>query len=308
MSRFLITGANGQLGKSIQDAVRDAKLYSRFIFVGHKELDITDEDAVTKFMETNEIEAVVNCAAYTNVAMAETEEGSREAYECNCEGVRVLTKACQEKGIYLIHISTDYVFDGTKNTPYLPSDNRNPLNEYGRTKMYGEDHVLSYGKGIVFRTSWLFSEYGKNFLTTMADRVNMEKETHVVTDQIGNPTYAGDLARFIVRILAEEKYKGKSGAYHFTNSGSCSWYDLASFIEYQLLVPSVKYSVIRPTTSVNYFTDNVARPSYSVLNTEKLADFGVECPRSWIWAVEECCYRNLPEPHEKERSIIGVGK
>ena len=296
------------MGKCIRDAAADSRSYGCFVFAGHDKLDITDAENVREILNENDVDAVVNCAAYTDVAGTETEEGTRKAYDANCNGVRILTEACAEKGIYLIHISTDYVFDGSKNTPYLPSDNRNPLNEYGRTKMYGEDCVLSYEKGIVIRTSWLFSEYGKNFLTTMADRVNMEKETHVVTDQIGNPTYAGDLARFIVRILAEEKYKGKSGAYHFTNSGSCSWYDLASFIEYQLLVPSVKYSVIRPTTSVNYFTDNVARPSYSVLNTEKLADFGVECPRSWIWAVEECCYRNLPEPHEKERSIIGVGK
>lgn len=291
MMRFLITGANGQLGKCIRDAVSGGCYEKRFIFAGHDDLDIADEAAVTEFMDRNDVEAVVNCAAYTNVTAAETENGSRDAYRCNCEGVRVLSEVCRNKGIYLIHISTDYVFDGTKNTPYIPSDNRNPLTEYGRTKMYGEDYVLGYEKGIVLRTSWLFSEHGRNFFTAIQDKLKGGEDFSVVYDQVGSPTYAGDLAKFIVRLLLSGRYEGKSGAYHYSNSGTCSWYDFACFIEYLNKSMGIGKSTfrIRPVTSVEYPSGAVDRPAYSALNTDKLREFTDEAPRSWIFSVSECC-------------------
>lgn len=290
MQRFLITGANGQLGKCIQNVVADGRYERRFIFACHDDLDITDRNAVTEIMNRNDVEVVVNCAAYTNVAAAETGEGSMDAYKCNCEGVGILTEACRNRGIYLIHISTDYVFDGTKNTPYMPSDNRNPFTEYGKTKMYGEDYVLGYGKGIVLRTSWLFSEYGKNFFTTIQGRLMNGKNSSVVCDQIGNPTYAGDLADFIVRLLLSGGYEGKRGAYHYSNSGTCSWYDLACLIEYLNNSKGINTGIsrIQPVTSVEYSSGVIDRPAYSALNTDKLREFTNKTPRSWIFSVSEC--------------------
>ncbi len=270
-NQILITGANGQLGKELAKRLKNA------VLADVEELDITDFDAVSKFVKEHAINVIVNAAAYTAVDAAEDDDVA--AYKVNVLGPENLAKT----GCKIVHISTDYVFDGKGYKPYQPSDEAKPLSVYGRTKLAGEQAVLKNAKeAVILRTAWLYSAHGKNFVKTML-RLGAEKEQiGVVSDQIGTPTYAGDLADAIVQILPQINAKTK-GVYHFTNEGVCSWYDFATAI---MLEAGLKCKV-EPLPSSAYPTKAV-RPFYSVLDKTSLKEqFGLKIPY-WRESLKKC--------------------
>ena len=277
MGNILVTGANGQLGSEIRVATSDKDNY---IFTDVEELDITNLEKVRNFVVQNRVGAIVNCAAYTNVDKAE--EDAITADLINHQAVRNLAVVCKEFGATLIHISTDYVFDGTQNTPYVEEDVTSPQGVYGKSKLEGERAILNSGcEYLIVRTSWLYSSFGTNFAKTMR-RLTAEKDTlNVVFDQVGTPTYAADLANILVSIIEKNQYKGNAGIYHFSNEGVCSWYDFA--IEIRKL--SGNACDIKPCHS-NEFPSKVKRPNYSVLDKTKIKKtFGVEISH-WKEALE----------------------
>ena len=269
---FLVVGANGQLGNELRLLLKD-----RAEYVDRDELDITDQKAVLSFVKSEKYEAVINCAAYTAVDKAEDEKDL--AAKINVDGPRNLALT----GVPLVHISTDYVFDGQKCTPYVESDTTNPKSVYGSTKLSGEKAVFEAADtAVVIRTAWLYSEFGNNFVKTMR-RLGAEKESlNVVFDQVGTPTYAKDLAQAIVDILPQLK-RGTKEIYHFSNEGVCSWYDFAVDVMEQ----SGLKCKVNPIESSQYPT-KATRPFYSVLNKAKIkAKCGVE-NRHWRQALAEC--------------------
>lgn len=270
-NKILITGANGQLGCEL------SKLLKNAVLTDVDTLDITNLEAVQKFAKENEIEVIINCAAYTNVDAAEDDE--LKAYQLNVTGPENLAKT----GCVIIHISTDYVFDGKNYKPYEPSDEAKPLSVYGKTKLKGEEAVLKNAKtAVIIRTAWLYSPFGKNFVKTMRRLGEQKEQISVVSDQIGTPTYAGDLAQAIVDILPKVK-AGQKSVYHFTNEGVCSWYDFAVEIMAQ---SKLKCKVI-PIPSCAYPTKAV-RPFYSVLSKEKIKqDFDLTIPH-WKEGLKKC--------------------
>lgn len=260
--KILVTGSKGQLGTELQKLLPDA------IFTDVNTLDITDLKAVKNFVNDNQIDTIINCAAYTAVDKAEDE--AELAKKINEDGPRNLALSRTK----IIHISTDYVFDGTNYKPYLPDDITNPISVYGSTKRFGELAVLENAKiAVIIRTAWLYSAYGNNFVKTMC-RLGTEKENlNVVSDQIGTPTFAGDLARAIVAILPQMNNDNK-GIYHYTNEGVCSWYDFAT----EIMNLSRLKCKVNPIPSSAYPT-KAKRPFYSVLNKEKIKNvFNVEIP------------------------------
>lgn len=268
---YLITGCNGQLGTELKLRLPNA------IAVDRDALDITDAAAVEKFVRENNVDLIINCAAYTAVDRAESEEDT--AAKINVDGPRNLAAVCNK----IIHISTDYVFDGMGHKPYTPDDKTNPVSAYGRTKLAGERAVLSNASaGIVIRTAWLYSPYGNNFVKTMR-RLGAEKtEINVVSDQIGSPTYAGDLADAIVKIIPQLSEK-TAGIYHFSNEGACSWYDFAT----EIMDASKLNCVVNPILSSQYPTPAV-RPFYSVLDKNKIKNtFGITIPH-WKRSLYKC--------------------
>ena len=252
-NKILVTGANGQLGTELKKLLPDA------VFTDVAELDITNLEAVKHFVTNNNIETIINCAAYTAVDKAE--DDVELAQKINEEGPRNLALS----GAKIIHISTDYVFDGKNYQPYLPEDTTNPVSVYGRTKRAGELAVLENAQiAIVIRTAWLYSAHGNNFVKTMR-RLGAEKESlNVVIDQIGSPTFAGDLAQAIVTILPQMNESNK-GIYHYTNEGVCSWYDFAT----EIMSLSGITCKVMPIPSSAYPT-KATRPFYSVLSKEKI--------------------------------------
>jgi dTDP-4-dehydrorhamnose reductase len=271
MHNILVTGSNGQLGNELRRVVEEKDKVNNFFFTDVEELDITNKSSVSQFLHANKIDIVVNCAAYTNVDKAEDE--SEIADLINHIGVKNLAESCKERDGFLIHISTDYVFDGTKNTPYTETDETNPLGVYGETKLRGENAIKSSGcEYVILRTSWLYSSFGNNFLKTM-QRLTAEKESlKVVFDQVGTPTYAGDLANVIYLIIQKEEIDIKKQIYHFSNEGVCSWYDFAVAIN-----EAFGHNCnIKPCHS-NEFPSKVTRPSFSVLDKTKLKNaLGIE--------------------------------
>ena len=269
--KILITGANGQLGTELQ------KLLPNAIATDANVLDITDFAAVFDFVKGNKIDTIINCAAYTAVDKAEDDVDL--AYKINVVGVENLAKT----GCKLVHISTDYVFDGTGHQPYLPEDATNPVSVYGKTKAEGEMKVLQNSSlAIIIRTAWLYSPYGNNFVKTMR-RLGAEKESiNVVCDQIGTPTYAGDLAQAIVNILPQIN-QSNCGIYHYTNEGVCSWYDFA----HEIMNLSASSCKVNPIKSVEYPT-KAKRPFYSVLDKDKIKKvFNIEIPY-WKESLVKC--------------------
>ena len=275
---ILVTGANGQLAKCLKKIVESHGNGQPNSVVGEKDywifadkatLDITKLDDVGNFIKNHFINVVVNCAAYTNVKKAE--ESYDAPYAVNAAGAECLAWACKLNGAVLIHISTDYVFDGTKGAPYEPSDERNPLNSYGTSKSDGEKLIEQQGgKYLIFRTSWLYSQYGYNFVKTIFSQWNEGKNTRVVYDQIGSPTNANNLARFIYRIITdnncENRYLSKTGIYHYCDAGVASWYDLAQAVyDYLGTYEDKDYVCVTPNRTAE--NTNVKRPSVSVLDT-----------------------------------------
>lgn len=280
---ILITGAKGQLGTSIRKAAAESA--DHYIFTDLDELDITDREAVASFVADNEIDVIVNCAAYTNVERAEDDEAFAEVL--NADAVRNLAEAVKTRDGHLIHISTDYVFGGNSgNTPRNEDEPTNPTGAYGRTKLHGEQAIADSGaKALIFRTAWLYSEYGNNFLKTMMRLTSERPQLNVVFDQIGTPTYAGDLATSIVDIISSRKLEGNEGVYHFSNEGVCSWYDFTKHIA-QEIGTSDKCEVL-PCHS-DEFPSKVARPSFSVLDKTKVKDiFGISIPY-WTDSLSKC--------------------
>ena len=269
--KILVTGANGQLGSELR--VLSVNSNHEFLFTDVAELDITNREAVDNYVSEHGAEIIVNCAAYTNVDKAE--DDTEMADNINHLAVKNLAEVSAKYKLILIHISTDYVFDGSKNTPYLETDPTAPLGVYGRTKLAGEKAVTDSGCDyLIIRTSWLYSSFGNNFVKTMR-RLTAEKDSlKVVFDQVGTPTYAADLASAILEIIETGKYKSNSGIYHFSNEGVCSWYDFA--IEIRNL--SGNLCDIQPCHS-DEFPSKVKRPNFSVLDKTKIKEtFGLKIP------------------------------
>lgn len=269
--KILITGARGQLGRCLSDLLPDALKTD----VG--ELDITDADAVQSYVDSNQVGTIVNCAAYTAVDRAEDDFDT--AAKINIQGPRNLAQT----GARLIHISTDYVFDGRGYRPYTPQDPTNPLSVYGRTKREGELAVLEHAQtAVIIRTAWLYSAYGHNFVQTMRALGADRSEINVVADQVGTPTFAGDLARAITDILPRIS-TGHRDIYHFTNEGVCSWYDFAVAIMAGSNLPCR----VNPIPSSAYPT-RATRPFYSVLDKAKIKDTFNISIEHWTKGLARC--------------------
>ena len=282
--KVLITGSNGQLGSEFKDLASDYENLE-FVFKDLPELDICDLEALNTFIIDKKINVVINCAAYTAVDQAE--ENPEIAEQVNAKGVLNLVNALKKVNGKLIHISTDYVFDGNSFLPYQESDEVNPIGVYGNTKRNGELAVINSDiDAIVIRISWLYSSYGNNFVKTMLRLGNEKENLGVIFDQVGTPTYARDLAKTCLDILLDESsdnisMKGK--VYHYSNEGVSSWYDFASTImEFGSLDCTV-----RPIETKEYPT-SAKRPHYSVLNKSKIKiDFNIEIP-CWRDSLEKC--------------------
>ena len=261
---ILITGANGQLGNCLRDLAADFQDKYNFYYTDVAELDITDAEAIEKFVVDNRIDIIINAAAYTAVDKAEDEADM--AHLINCTAVGNLAKAAKNHGLKLVHISTDYVFSGELATPYVETDAPNPQSVYGSTKLAGERAIEESGcRAIIIRTSWLYSEYGNNFVKTML-RLGAERESlRVVCDQIGGPTYAGDLAKVIFCLIENGlEHKGVE-LYHFANEGVCSWFDFSKAIMEMAGLPCRVEAI--PTSE---YPAKAHRPSYSVFNLGKI--------------------------------------
>ena len=281
--RVLVTGANGQLGNEMRRL--GAVSPNEYIFTDVAELDITNRDAVMAFVKENNVNIIVNCAAYTNVDKAEDDEATAELI--NATAVRNLAEAVKAVDGTLLHVSTDYVFGSEGNTPRTEDMPTNPLGVYGKTKLHGEQAIAEVGaKAIIIRTAWLYSEFGNNFLKTML-RLTAEKESlNVVFDQVGSPTYAGDLALAIFSIIEGGVYAGNEGVYHFSNEGVCSWYDFAT----EIAAAAGHECIVMPCHS-NEFPSKVTRPPFSVLDKTKIkTTFGIEIPH-WHDSMLYCLQR-----------------
>ncbi len=255
---ILVTGANGQLGRHFRLLASQSK--HDWLFTDVEELNITDREGVAAFVEHHNIRLIVNCAAYTNVDRAETDEVT--ALSINAEAVGFMADAMNKVGGVLIHFSTDYVFGGNpNNTPCTEQEQPNPTGAYGRTKLAGEQ-AAARCHHLIFRTSWLYSEYGKNFLLTMLRLTSEKPEVRVVFDQTGTPTYAGDLAEAIFSIIESGAYQGRDGVFHFANEGVCSWYDFA----HEIAIRSGHTSCRVLPCHSDEFPSPVKRPAYSVLD------------------------------------------
>ena len=282
--KILVTGANGQLGCEMRRL--GAVSPNNYIFTDVAELDITNADAVMYVAKHYSIDAIINCAAYTNVDKAESDEATAELI--NATAVANLAAAMKEVGGTLFHVSTDYVFGSEGNTPRTEDMPLSPLGVYGRTKLHGEQAIIESGcKALIFRTAWLYSEFGNNFLKTML-RLTAEKEQlNVVFDQVGTPTYAGDLALAIFSIIEAGVYEGNEGIYHFSNEGVCSWYDFA--VEIAAAAGNTNCR-INPCHS-SEFPSPVTRPPYSVLDKTKIKNtFDIDIPH-WRESMEYCIKR-----------------
>jgi dTDP-4-dehydrorhamnose reductase len=286
---ILVTGSNGQGGNEMRVLSKEHGKHQYF-FTDVVEaddtylLDITDKAAVSAFVEAHSIDLIVNCAAYTNVDKAETDQALCELL--NAQAPENLAVAMKEVGGLLIHISTDYVFGGDPyNTPCREDQKGTPTGVYGLTKLHGEQRILATGVNhIIIRTAWLYSEFGKNFVKTMLNLTATRPQLKVVFDQVGTPTYAYDLAEVIYDIIENRKYEGKTGIYHFSNEGVCSWYDFTKMIAAYSGQTSCD---IQPCHS-NEFPSPVKRPAYSVLDKTKIKEsFGITIPY-WTDSLKKC--------------------
>jgi dTDP-4-dehydrorhamnose reductase len=272
MKEIIVTGSNGQLGSEIRQLEKSFPGFA-FTYTDVDELDLTDEKAVNDFLKNSTFDYCINCAAYTAVDKAEDD---RElTMLINAAAVEFLAKACAIHNVYLIQISTDYVFDGTNYRPYTETDPPSPNSFYGLSKRKGEEAMEQLaGNGLIIRTAWLYSSFGNNFLKTMLRLGNERDALGVVADQIGSPTYAGDLARAILNILAWEKLHDGVEIYHYSNEGVISWYDFAQAIMRESGI-SCRINAIESKD----FPAKANRPFYSVLSKSKIKkDFGLEIP------------------------------
>lgn len=284
MTKILITGGDGQLGSALRFA---AKEFTNFdiVFTDVPDFDITNSESVDDYLKTGGFDFLVNCAAYTAVDKAE--EDKELAFLINATGPKNLAIACQKHNCRLVHISTDYVFDGTSHTPYIESRETHPPSVYGQSKLAGERAILENNdSAIILRTSWLYSEFGNNFLKTMLKYGSERKELRVVFDQVGTPTYAGDLAFNLLKIIESNVKSDKPEIYHYSNEGVISWYDFAK----EIMDLAELNCRILPIESHEYPLP-APRPHYSVLNKNRFKEiFKIEIPY-WKDSLKLCLKR-----------------
>ena len=278
-NNILVTGANGQLGQEFQQLEKNFP-FLNFLFVSKNELSVADENAVDAFFKNNQIDICINCAAYTAVDKAETEKET--AIAVNAIAVGYLAKACKNHNAKFIHISTDYVFDGKGIKPFTENDQTNPVNFYGQTKLSGELNAIKENEEtIIIRTAWVYSSFGNNFVKTMIRLMNERESIGVVNDQYGCPTFAADLAQAIMQIIVGNNFI--AGIYHYSNKGKISWYDFAKEISQQIN----SHCVVNEITT-SQFPTPASRPSYSVLDTSKIAEtFNITIPE-WKESLQKC--------------------
>ena len=289
---ILVTGANGQLGNEMRivaENSRDKYIFTDVVEIESQEtsiLDITNLDAIRKMVAKNDIKVIVNCAAWTNVDGAEDPEKYALVEKLNATAPENLAIAMKEVDGLLVHISTDYVFGGDPyNTPCKEDQKGTPTGVYGLTKLHGEQNIQNAGVDyLIFRTAWLYSEFGKNFVKTMMNLTSTKPQLKVVFDQVGTPTYAYDLAAAILDIIENRKYEGNIGVYHYSNEGVCSWFDFTKIIAE--IVGNTECD-IQPCHSVE-FPSPVKRPAYSVLDKTKVKEtFGITIPY-WTDSLKKC--------------------
>jgi dTDP-4-dehydrorhamnose reductase len=285
MKKILITGAKGQLGQSIS-FLSDNYNEFEFVFTDIEELDITDENAVEIFFKQNKFFGLVNCAAYTAVDKAESEP--KKAFLINEKAVKILNTACVNSNCFFIHVSTDFVFDGQKSSPYLESDIPVPISVYGSSKLAGEKALEGNQKAMIIRTSWLYSAYGSNFVKTIL-RVSAEKnEISIVNDQIGSPCYAPDLATAILSILRKINKTEKSfspGIYHYSNEGDISWFEFGE----EIVKLSGNNCRVIPIAS-SAFNSVAKRPAYSVMSKNKIIKTYDSLIPDWKISLKKCIF------------------
>ena len=272
---ILVTGSNGQLGKSIKSLVKSSNINHSFIFVTRDQLDLSYLTHIESYFKDYKFDLIINCAAYTRVDKAELDEN--QANLINHLSVKKIAEIAESKNIKLIHISTDFVFDGLKHHSYFESDSTSPLNIYGKTKLAGENAILSIMKfnAIIIRTSWVYSEYGNNFVDTILKLIEKGGDLNIVCDQIGSPTYASDLGQVILDIIKSYKVNAldqDSEIYHYSNKGKCSWYDFAK----EVANISGADCIINPIKAKDYITA-ATRPQQVLMNKEKISkNFGLK--------------------------------
>jgi len=279
--KVLVTGADSQLGKTLQ--ARNFLTFD-FDFKSKEELDITDKKSVKSYFKNHKIDYCLNFAAYTNVEQAEKD--SKRCFKVNKKGVKNLVKAARKHHFKLIHISTDYVFDGLKQKPYKEKDRTRPINVYGKSKRAGEKIIIkNLKKYYIIRTSWLYSAFNRNFVKTILQAVNANQELKLINDQTGTPTYAEDLIDFILYLMRHNRLNNKPapwGIYHFSNSGKTTWYKFAR----EILSYTQAEVSLKPVCSFEYPTEAL-RPVYSVLSKKKIQK-KLDCkPRHWKKALKE---------------------
>ena len=289
---ILVTGANGQLGNEMRivtEGSKDKYIFTDVVEIEGQEtwiLDITNLDAIRKMVAENDIKVIVNCAAWTNVDGAEDPERFALVEKLNATAPENLAIAMKEVNGLLVHISTDYVFGGDPyNTPCKEDQKGTPTGVYGLTKLHGEQNIQNIGVDyLIFRTAWLYSEFGKNFVKTMMSLTATNPQLKVVFDQVGTPTYAYDLAAAILDIIENRKYEGNTGVYHYSNEGVCSWFDFTKIIAE---IAGNTECDIKPCHS-DEFPSPVKRPAYSVLDKTKVKEtFGIIVPY-WTDSLKKC--------------------
>ncbi|MGB1316127.1 MAG: dTDP-4-dehydrorhamnose reductase [Chitinophagales bacterium] len=279
MKTILVTGANGQLGNELK-YLKNSFTDFKFIFTDKQALDITNNEAILSFFKINEIDFCINTAAYTAVDNAEDDQ--ENAMLLNATAVKYLAEVCKEFNAKLIHVSTDFVFDGKGNIPLKEENKPNPLSVYGATKLKGEEFALEKD-ALVIRTSWLYSTFGNNFVKTMLRLGTERDELNIIADQFGTPTYARDLAKAILDIISNNKVENIKGLYHFSNKGEASWFDFTKEI-FSISNINCKANPI-PTTE---YPTPAERPKYSVMDKSKIVDdFGVVL-KDWKVSLKEC--------------------
>ena len=278
---ILVTGTNSQLGNELQ-VIAPQFPYCQFLFVTKAELNITNFNSIIKYFRGHSIDYCINCAAYTAVDKAETEND--QAFLINADAVAILAKICSKNNTQLIHISTDYVFDGTSDKPYNETDKTCPVSIYGLSKLQGEELAMQHcPSAIIIRTSWLYSSFKNNFVKTMLRLMKEKESINVVNDQLGCPTYAADLAMAIMQIIKSKKSKENPGIYHYTNTGITNWYEFAVAIKNL----TGSKCAVNPITTAQYPTA-AKRPAWSVLDTTKIKEtFALDIP-GWEDSLQKC--------------------
>ncbi len=280
--KILVTGSNGQLGKELQEIASSFPFFD-FIFLSREDLPIHDVEKVKELFKINRLQYLINCAAYT--AVDKTEMEKELAFQINGEAVGILAAICKENYCKFIHISTDYVFDGTASVPYKENSPTNPQSVYGASKLEGEKQALQANPdSLIIRTSWVYSEFGKNFVKTMLRLLSEKEESSVVNDQIGSPTYAKDLAEVILQIISSQNWQ--PGIYNYSNDGIISWFDFAVLIK-ELSGSSCKINPI-PTSA---YPTAAKRPAYSVLDKLKIQETFNIGIKEWKESLTQCLGR-----------------